>query len=102
MAAWVPYLSVSGRLISSQKMTSHLLAYLGTVRYPWLVFLVSQYCSNVLRINSGVVDDEKLMKIISMSCTFLRVAIRVMVLPDPGGPQSKNGLFSWSQEHRTS
>jgi hypothetical protein len=63
---------------------------------------VSQYCSNVFKIRSGVVDDEKLIKIISMSLTILRVAIKVMVFPDPGGPHSKNGLFSLSQEKRTS
>ena len=68
---------------------------------PVLVFLVSQYWSKVLRIRSGVVDEEKLMKTISMSLNSLSVAIRVMVLPEPGGPHRRKGRFSESHEQRT-
>jgi hypothetical protein len=42
------------------------------------------------------------MKIISMSVTFLSVAIKVIVLPEPGGPHNKKGRFSLSQLQRTS
>jgi hypothetical protein len=45
---------------------------------------------------------EKLMNIISKSTRDLSVLIRVMVLPDPGGPHSKNGLCSLNHPHRTS
>jgi hypothetical protein len=51
---------------------------------------------------SGIVDDEKLIKTISKSVRFFSVAIRVMVLPEPGGPQSKKGLCSLIQLHNTS
>ena len=98
----VPYLSVEGRLISSQKTTSHLLAYRGYITNPWLVFLTSQYWSNVFKTYSGVVEEEKLMKIISISVNFFKVAISVMVFPDPGGPQRMKGLLSDSQLQRTS
>jgi len=52
--------------------------------------------------SAGVVEELKLINIISMSVTFLRVAISVIVLPEPGGPQSKNGRFSLNQLQRTS
>lgn len=42
------------------------------------------------------------MKIISKSGKPLSVLIRDIVLPDPGGPQSKNGLCSDNQEHKIS
>jgi hypothetical protein len=48
------------------------------------------------------VELEKLTKIISKSGSALRVLMRVIVLPDPGGPQRMNGLCSLSQEHRMS
>jgi len=50
----------------------------------------------------GWVLLEKLMNIISKSTRDLRVLIRVIVLPDPGGPQRRNGLCSLNQPHRTS
>jgi len=50
----------------------------------------------------GVVELEKLTKIISKSGSALRVLMRVMVFPDPGGPQRRKGLCSESQEQRTS
>jgi hypothetical protein len=53
-------------------------------------------------INPGLVDDEKLTKIISNSGRALRVDMRVIVLPDPGGPHNKKGLCSESQEQRIS
>jgi hypothetical protein len=43
---------------------------------------------------SGWVVDEKLIKIISISGNTLSVAYKVIVFPDPGGPQSKKGLCS--------
>ena len=52
--------------------------------------------------SSGVVELEKLMKIISMSVSFFSVAIKVIVLPEPGGPHSKNGRFSLNQLQSTS
>ena len=42
----------------------------------------------------GFVVLEKLIKIISHSGNYLRVVIRVIVFPDPGGPQIKNALCS--------
>lgn len=51
-------------------------------------------------INPGLVEEEKLTKIISKSGRALSVDINVMVFPEPGGPQSKKGLCSESQEHR--
>jgi len=45
---------------------------------------------------------EKLIKIISKSTRDFNVLINVIVLPDPGGPQSKNGLCSLNQPHKTS
>jgi hypothetical protein len=50
---------------------------------------------------AGVVDDEKLTKIISKSGNAFSVDIKVIVLPEPGGPHSKNGRCSDNQEHRT-
>lgn len=52
--------------------------------------------------SEGVVEDEKLMKIISKSAKAFNVDINVIVLPDPGGPQRMNGLCSINQEHKTS
>ena len=49
-----------------------------------------------------MVVDEKLMKIISISVTIFKVAINVIVLPDPGGPQRRNGRCSLNQLQRTS
>jgi hypothetical protein len=51
-------------------------------------------------IKLGLVEDEKLTKIISNYGRALSVDIKVMVLPEPGGPQSKNGLCSDSHEHK--
>jgi hypothetical protein len=45
---------------------------------------------------------EKLTKIISKSVSAFNVAINVIVFPDPGGPQSKNGQCSDNHEQRTS
>lgn len=42
------------------------------------------------------------MKIISKSTNAFNVLIRVIVFPEPGGPQSKNGLCSLSQAQSTS
>lgn len=50
----------------------------------------------------GLVDDEKLTKIISNSGRAFSVDINVIVLPDPGGPQRINGLCSDNQEQRIS
>lgn len=46
-------------------------------------------------------EEEKLTKIISKSGRAFKVDIKVIVLPDPGGPHNKNGLCSESQEHKT-
>lgn len=48
---------------------------------------------------AGFVDDEKLTKIISKSGKAFNVDIKVIVLPDPGGPHSKNGRCSDNHEH---
>lgn len=48
----------------------------------------------------GLVPDEKFTKIISNYGSALRVDIRVIVLPEPGGPHNKNGLCSESHEQR--
>lgn len=53
-------------------------------------------------IKAGLVDEEKLTKIISKSGKAFNVDIKVIVLPEPGGPQSKKGLCSESQEQRIS
>lgn len=53
-------------------------------------------------INSDVVVAEKFTKIISKSIRFFRVAIKVMVLPEPGGPHIIKGLCSRIQLHKTS
>lgn len=50
----------------------------------------------------GLVEEEKLTKIISNSGSALRVDIRVIVLPDPGGPHNRKGLCYDSQEQRIS
>ena len=50
----------------------------------------------------GLVDDEKLTKIISNYGRAFSVDISVIVFPDPGGPQRMNGLCSDSQEQRIS
>lgn len=52
-------------------------------------------------IRPGLVDDEKLTKIISKSGRAFRVDMRVIVLPEPGGPQRRKGLCSDSQEQST-
>ena len=51
-------------------------------------------------ISPGFVEDEKFTKIISKSGSALSVDIKVIVLPEPGGPHNKNGLCSESHEHR--
>ena len=51
-------------------------------------------------IKLGLVDEEKLTKIISKSGSAFKVDINVIVFPDPGGPHSKNGLCSESHEHK--
>lgn len=48
----------------------------------------------------GLVEEEKLTKIISNSGSALRVDINVIVLPEPGGPQRIKGLCSDNQEHK--
>jgi len=53
-------------------------------------------------IRLGLVPEEKLTKIISNYGRALRVDMRVIVLPEPGGPHNKNGLCSESQEQRIS
>jgi hypothetical protein len=53
-------------------------------------------------IRLGLVEEEKLTKIISNYGSAFKVDIKVIVLPDPGGPQSKNGLCSESHEQRIS
>lgn len=62
----------------------------------------SQYLSNYFNINSGSVDDEKFTNIISKSYKFYNVDINVIVLPEPGGPQIINGLYSNNHPHKTS
>src|SRR5258707_15871435 len=102
MTRCVPYLSRAGRLISSQNTTSQRPICTGASMTPLGVFRYSQYCSNVLRISSGVVALEKLRPTTSMSGNLRRALNKVMVLPDPGGPHSISGLCSDSQEYRTS
>lgn len=48
----------------------------------------------------GFVDEEKLTKIISKSGNAFKVDMRVIVLPEPGGPQRINGRCSDNHEHR--
>lgn len=48
----------------------------------------------------GAVPDEKFTKIISNYGRDLRVDIKVIVLPDPGGPHRINGRCSDNHEHR--
>ena len=43
-------------------------------------------------IRLGLVDDEKFTKIISNSGKAFSVDIKVIVLPEPGGPHSMKGL----------
>ena len=102
IALWVPYLSGDGRLISSQKKTSHLPIWVGDMTTPFSVFRYSQYWSNVLISRSGVVALEKLSPTTSILGNLRKALKRVMVLPDPGGPHKISGLCSASQEERTS
>lgn len=51
-------------------------------------------------IKLGFVDDEKFTKIISNYGKALRVDIKVIVLPEPGGPHNKNGLCYDNHEHK--
>lgn len=51
-------------------------------------------------IRPGLVDDEKLTKIYLESGSAFKVDIKVIVLPEPGGPHSKNGRCSESHEQR--
>jgi hypothetical protein len=53
-------------------------------------------------IKLGLVEEEKLTKIISKSANYFKVDIKVIVFPDPGGPHSKNGLCSDNQLQSTS
>lgn len=53
------YLSMFGRLISSQNRTSHLFICMGDRTTPFGVRLYSQYWSNVFSSSSGVVALEK-------------------------------------------
>lgn len=53
------YLSMLGRLISSQNRTSHLFICMGDSTTPLGVRLYSQYWSNVFSSSSGVVALEK-------------------------------------------
>lgn len=53
------YLSMLGRLISSQNRTSHLFICMGDSTTPFGVRLYSQYWSNVFSSSSGVVALEK-------------------------------------------
>ena len=98
----VPYLSESGKFISSQNTTNHLFGYLGLKIIPEVVFTYSQYCSNYFNISEGIVPLEKLIKIISKSGNCFKVLIKVIVLPEPGGPHKIKGLCSLSQEHKIS
>jgi len=50
----------------------------------------------------GFVEEEKLTKIISNSGSAFSVDIKVIVFPEPGGPQRMKGLCSESQEQRIS
>lgn len=50
--------------------------------------------------SAGFVDDEKFTKIISNYGSAFNVDISVIVFPEPGGPQSKNGLCSDNHEHK--
>jgi hypothetical protein len=95
-------LSSSGKFISSQNTTNHLFGDLGLNETELAPFTYSQYLSNYFNINYGSVEDEKFTNIISKSVKFYRVDIKVMVLPDPGGPQIIKGLCSKSHPHKTS
>mmetsp|Transcript_4288 Transcript_4288/g.9244 ORF Transcript_4288/g.9244 Transcript_4288/m.9244 type:complete len:241 (-) Transcript_4288:70-792(-) len=100
MTRWVPNLSSSGKLISSQNTTSHLPTPsdgFGRITHPFGVLATSQYCANVLSRSSGVVPDEKLSGA-STSCGMAcSVDVSVIVLPLPGGPQRMSGLWLESQ-----
>jgi hypothetical protein len=47
----------------------------------------------------GLVEEEKLTKIISNYGSAFKVDIKVIVLPEPGGPQRRKGLCSDNHEH---
>lgn len=96
ITGWVPNLSSSGRLISSQNMTSFLLNCFGAKVNPYVVFVYWQYCSSCLSMVSGPVVAEKLIKINWQSGRALSVDIKVIVLPLPGGPHKIKGLSSLS------
>ena len=98
----MPYASSSGKLISSQNTTSHLLGCLGLKDMKLAPLTYSQYLSNYFNIILGVVEEEKLTKIISKSYKLDKVLIKVIVLPDPGGPQIMKGLCSNNHPHKTS
>src|ERR1700760_4279323 len=98
IARGVPYASGAGKLISSQKMTSHLPTCVGVMTTPFGVLRYPQYCSRVLTSKSGVVADEKLSPTTSICSNFLRALNKVIVFPEPGGPQRISGLCSANHE----
>lgn len=64
------------------------------------VFIYSQYLSNCYRISLVVVDEEKFMKTRSRLGLEVRVDMRVIVFPLPGGPHMIKALLFLSQLHR--
>jgi hypothetical protein len=48
----------------------------------------------------GLVEEEKLTKIISNYGSAFKVDINVIVFPEPGGPQRRKGLCSDNHEHK--
>src|SRR5271156_976294 len=98
----VPYVSGAGRLISSQKRTSQRPIWAGARIVLFMVFLYSQYCSNDFTTRSGVVALEKLIEATSKFGSFRRALNKVIVFPEPGGPQRMTGRCSDIQEYNTS
>ncbi|OMH85516.1 hypothetical protein AX774_g905, partial [Zancudomyces culisetae] len=97
----VPYLSVAGKLISSQNTTNHLPTTVGASTIPPGVFLYSQCCSNVFNTSSTLVADEKFNPTTCTSVSLRSAANNVIVLPDPGGPHNSSGRCSANHAYST-
>lgn len=80
MTLCVPYLSISGKLISSQNSTSHFPNCTGASTTPLGVRLYSQQWSKVFKSSSGVVALEKLspttLKIVKRSQVRLHYSLK--------------------------
>ena len=88
MTCCVWYVSMAGRLISSQKRTSHFDALVGDMTRPLGVRTTLQWWLSVSSSSLGVVVEEKLSVTRSKSGSERSTEVSVIDLPEPGGPHS--------------